>query len=178
MLADEDLFRKPPPRPYRPTAARLSLPHDALVATLASLHRAGSLESSVFWYGIRQGEEAVVAAVLTPQQRMTRGNYHVGPAAMSEMVCRLKDDWKPLAQIHSHPGSGVEHSTYDDRMASSRRALSIVFPFYGQWTGPWPVGVGVHEWQDDYWHLLTEDLAARRVLISGHGSVLVLDFRR
>lgn len=178
MLADEDLFRRPAPRPYQPTSARLHVPQDALTATIVSLRRAGHLESSVFWYGPRNGENAVVAAVLTPQQLMTRGNYHVSASAMSEMVRRLRDEWKPLAQIHSHPGRGVEHSSYDDRMASSRRALSIVFPFYGNWAGLWPRGIGVHEWQENYWHLLTEAAAASRVQVSATGGVMVEDLRR
>jgi hypothetical protein len=109
---------------------------------------------------------------------MTWGNYHVDPAAMSEMLSIVPDDWKPLAQIHCHPGKGVEHSRYDDEMASSKRALSIVFPFYGRWTGPWPDDVGVHEWQDDYWHLLPPQEAAKRVRLTAPVAIDCKDFRR
>lgn len=177
MLIDEDLFRDPPPRPYVPTSARLEVPANALEATLVSLRRAGPLESSVFWYGPRLDDVAQVAAVLTPRQIMTRGNYDVSPAAMSEMLREVDEAWRPLAQIHSHPGRSVEHSRYDDRMASSRRALSIVFPYYGRWAGPWLRGVGVHEWQEDYWHLLSEPNAARRVQISAAAPIACRDLR-
>ncbi len=178
MLSDEDIWRSPPKAPYRPTSTRLNVPLNALEATISSLRRAGSLESSVFWYGPRNGDMSTVAAVLTPQQIMTRGNYHVDAAAMSEMLRDVDDAWRPLAQIHSHPGWNVEHSTYDDRMASSRKALSIVFPFYGRWNGPWPSGAGVHEWQDDYWHLLAVGDAARRVRVIATAPLLSRDFRR
>lgn len=178
MLSDEDIWRPGPPRPYRPTQACLYVPLNAVEETILSLRRAGRLESSVFWYGPRDKDVATVAAVLTPRQVMARGNYHVNAAAMSEMVREVDDDWRPLAQIHSHPGRNVEHSTYDDRMASSRKALSIVFPFYGHWSGPWASGIGVHEWQDDYWHLLSEQDAARRVRIATASPLISRDFRR
>lgn len=89
---------------------------------------------------------------------------------------RLPDDWKPLAQIHSHPGIRVEHSNYDDRMMSSRRALSLVFPAYGHPRSSFPHGVGVHEWQNEYWHLLDEAKAKRRVIVAD-GNVKIEDFR-
>lgn len=178
MLFEDSIFRTPPPRAFRPTKARLQVSLTALEATLASLRRFGTLESCVFWYGVRDGDSATVAAVLVPQQEMNRGNYHVSPAAMSEMLGQVEESWKPLAQIHSHPGCGVEHSRYDDRMASSRRALSIVFPFYGRWSGSWPHGIGIHEWQVDYWYLLSAADAARRVLVAEPTSILCRDLRR
>ncbi len=178
MLHEAGEYRDPPSRPYRPGAACLGVSRDAVAATLASLRRCGALESCVFWYGPRDGDQAEVAAVVTPRQAMSWGNYHVGPAALSEMVGLLDDDWKPLAQIHSHPGKRVEHSHYDDVMASSRRALSIVFPSYGRWQGAWPIGIGVHEYQQDYWHLLDAKLAARRVRLTHGRLALVRDLRR
>lgn len=36
------------------------------------------------------------------------------------------------------------------------------------------MGVGVHEWQSDYWHLLDLECATRRVV---DGAVRVEDFR-
>jgi hypothetical protein len=74
-----------------------------------------------------------------------------------------------LSQIHTHPGLGVEHSRYDDAHANSRRALSVVLPFYGRWHGVWPRGIGVHEFQSSYWHLLSDADAGRRVAIGGAG---------
>jgi len=51
------------------------------------------------------------------------------------------------------------------RFWSRSRALSVVFPAYGLWRRVWPDGVGVHEFQDDYWHLLSPEVAAARVVI-------------
>jgi proteasome lid subunit RPN8/RPN11 len=181
-MRDEDFtFRRGPATAYRPSGAVLSLPVNALEATLGLLQRSGRRESCVFWYGTRDRETGLsaVRAVLAPVQTMRPGNYAVSAAAMSQMVTLVTaEDWKPLAQIHSHPGKGVRHSAYDDEMASSRRALSIVFPFYGHWHGRWPTGVGVHEHQNDYWHTLLNQDAARRVEVVEKAPLLIKDLRR
>jgi hypothetical protein len=131
----------------------------------------------VFWYGTRdiQGH-GNVEYVVAPQQRMTWGNYSVAPEALAAIVDRLADGWKPLAQVHSHPGTSVEHSNYDDKMVSSKKALSLVFPKYGLWRGTFPEGVGVHEWQNEYWHLLSPNDAKRRVVVVD-GAVKIEDLR-
>ena len=118
----------------------------------------------------------LVQHIAAPHQRMSWGNYHVSPEALAKIVHRLPEGWKPLAQVHSHPGQRVEHSNYDGRMMSSQKALSLVFPSYGRMTAAFPQGVGVHEWQIDYWHLLDDRQAARRVVVTD-GSVTVEDLR-
>jgi hypothetical protein len=178
MEDEDDLLRPRPLYPYRPVDLQLRVPIGALTATLELLYRAGRRESGVFWYGPRDhAGNGDVAYVVAPRQRMSWGNYAVSGEALAEVVNRLHDGWKPLAQVHSHPGLRVEHSNYDDRMASSRRALSLVFPSYGRPAGePFPAGVGVHEWQDDYWHLLDPDFAERRVILVD-GTAQVEDMR-
>ena len=177
MDNEDKLRRPPPPRPYRATGLQLGVPRTALQATLTLLQQAGRKESGVFWYGPRDSAgNGTVAYVVAPQQRMTFGNYNVSAQAMARIVHGLPDDWRPLAQIHSHPGVRVEHSNYDDRMMSSRRAISLVFPNYGRASGAFPDGVGIHEWQDEYWHLLDPRQAAQRVVI-GDGAAKVEDFR-
>jgi len=72
----------------------------------------------------------------------------------------------------------VEHSVYDDEMANSRRALSLVLPNYGMTKIDWPSGAGVHEFQNDYWHLLPESDAAKRVVVvDSYGDVELIDTR-
>lgn len=176
-MSEDLLRRRPPAAPYRAGDAVLFVPERAVAATLELLQRFGRLEACVFWFGTRSREGGTVEAVLAPRQRMTWGNYLVAPQAMIEMADMLPvEAWKPLAQVHSHPGAGVEHSTYDDEMVSSRRSLSLVFPFYGRWADPWPKGVGIHEHQDGYWHLLPSAEAAERVRLT-NGDILCRDLR-
>ena len=181
-LEEEDWLRRPcPPGPYRLPGAVLAVPGDALWQTIAVFRGTAvrGVEACCFWYGIRAEDGGgVVHAVLVPKQRNTRGNYLVPAAAVVEMAAATRPrGWVNLAQVHTHPGRGVEHSRYDDAHANSRRALSIVFPSYGLWRGPWPVGVGVHEFQDDYWHLLLEPDAALRVVVAARGGSELLDLR-
>lgn len=177
MESEDDLMRPRPLRPYQPGNIRLNLPESALKATLALLQRAGARESGLFWYGPKdQAGNGRVAYVAAPRQLMTWGNYHVPADALSEVVRGLDEGWSPLAQVHSHPGLRIEHSRYDDRMASTRKALSLVFPSYGRPRDPFPAGVGVHEFQHDYWHLLDAVNAARRVVLCD-GNIKVDDFR-
>jgi len=177
MENEGDLFRPAPQHPYQQGTIQLEVPASALKATPLLLQRAGRRESGVFWYGPRDAAgNGRVAYVVAPRQRMSWGNYFVSADALAEIVHHLSDNWKPLAQIHSHPGSGVEHSTYDDRMVSSRRALSLVFPCYGVVLDEFPHSIGVHEFQTDYWYLLDAPMAARRVIVCD-GDVKVDDLR-
>ena len=176
-MESEHLALRPRPMSVYHLQARLAVPPAALEITLQLLQRAGRRESSVFWYGNRDEEgNGLVAYVAAPQQHMRPLNYSVPASSVTSMTRRLKQGWKPLAQIHSHPGSQVEHSLYDDQMAISKRALSIVFPYYGRWSGTFPNGVGIHEWQTDGWHLLTHSQAIRRVEIAS-GQVVAEDLR-
>jgi hypothetical protein len=177
MENEDEPFRPAPSRPYQPGNTQLRVPAPALTATLSLLQRAGRRESGLFWYGPRDEiGNGRVAYIVAPRQRMSWGNFSVSAGALAEVVHRLPDDWKPLAQIHSHPGHRVEHSTYDDRMASSRRALSLVFPSYGHVRENFPGTIGIHEFQNDYWYLLDAANAARRVTVCG-GAVKVDDLR-
>ena len=173
----DDGRRLPPPRPYRPVEQVLQVPLDAAEVTLQMLRRAGERETGLFWYGLRGGPVSIVTSVRAPKQRMTLFNYQVSGAAMTAMTESLGDALRPLAQVHSHPGLGVEHSPFDDLMASTRKALSLVFPRYGRLAAQWPDGIGVHEWQVDYWHLLSPTQARTRVVLVPRANVERVDFR-
>lgn len=178
MLNEGAGRRASAPCRYRYDGSTLILPRNAWNGTLVLLQKAGRRESCVFWYGTRDNKRAQVLGAIAPRQKMSWGNYHVEPDAMSEMVDLLPEGWRPLAQIHSHPGRIVEHSRYDDEMVSSKRILSIVFPRYGLKSWPWPYGVGVHEYQSGYWHRLSFLNSWRRVRIGRPADLLIEDLRR
>lgn len=177
MLDEFSQLRPPPSRPYAANGAVLKLPINALRATAQLLAIAGMREACVFWYGSRDGDLSRVTAVRAPRQTATRFNYHVDEAAMSHMSQTLDDECRPVAQIHSHPGRNVEHSRYDDQMVASRRALSLVFPNYGHLARAWPCGIGVHEWQEGYWHLLDDRQSTMRVRLVADADISVQDLR-
>lgn len=170
-----------PPRPYAPGRSVLTLSEHLPAAVQKHLAPfAGQwAEGGGFLYGVRgsAGDSDVVHAfVLPPQIRNTR-NYRVpreGVAAAS--TATLERGWVLLGQLHTHPGANVEHSWFDDRNAISSKALSLVVPHYGADQSAWPAGIGVHEFQRDWWHLLDADQARSRVQFSDM-PLEVLDLR-
>lgn len=171
------LWRPPPPLPYVPGNAVLKLPRQALAITLSTFSAYGHrrLEACAFWYGVEEpGGSASVRAVVIPRQRNSWGHYAVHPDAISMVSAATRPKrWTNLAQVHTHPGPGVEHSRYDDAHANSRHALSLVFPFYGAWSAQWPDGVGIHEFQAEYWHLLAPPHARCRLVLTDLPAELV-----
>jgi hypothetical protein len=176
-MLDEDPFRRPQPQtPYNYNGKVLEISPLVIEATRALLQRAGQHEACVFWYGERGEQRSVVRSVRAPRQRSNARNYLVEPEWLSEMVLGLPASWRPLAQVHSHPGIDTEHSRYDDEMISSKKVLSLVLPTYALRQKPWPQGVGVHEWQSNYWHMLQANDIASRIQVRG-GEIEVRDFR-
>jgi len=176
---DDAIRRPPPPQPYQPHAAVLYVPKVALEKTVEVLRSAGRIETCCFWYGRDLPEQCGrVEAVVVPRQRGTWGNYDVSADAIAAVSAAMRAErWVMLAQVHSHPGDGVEHSRYDDARAISRSVLSLVFPRYGCWVGPWPNAAGVHEFQINYWHLLPTADAARRIVVESTDAMSFLDLR-
>jgi hypothetical protein len=180
MLDSEDAFgwrRARPTKPYVLPSSILRVPASGLRATVIFLQSAGQNESGVMWYGTKDNHgNGNVLYVVAPRQRMSWGNYHISAEALGAVVHGLRDGWRPLAQTHSHPGSFVEHSLYDDQMISSHNILSLVFPSYGRGSTRFPIGIGVHEFQHNYWYLLSDEYAARRVVVT-EGDCLSEDLR-
>jgi hypothetical protein len=178
---EESLWRPSPPGSYKLAGTVLTVPMNALQHTLTVFGKTAlrRIESCCFWYGTRMNDgSGTVQAVVIPKQRNSWGNYFVSATAVAEMAAVTRPrGWVNLSQIHTHPGRGIEHSRYDDEHANSRRALSVIFPFYGQWRGSWPVGVGIHEFQDNYWYLLSEADSASRVALVNTGDAEFLDLR-
>ena len=170
LSSDSNLMRRPQPAvPYRRPTCTVAASRSVLELTLAIFKEYTALENEAccFWYGIRdEASNGEVLAVVVPRQYNTWGNYIISAESMAAVAkATLEFNWRNLIQIHTHPGYGVEHSSYDDIHTNSRRALSVVLPAYGAWRDTWPHGVGVHEFQSGFWHLLNVDDAAQRIVI-------------
>jgi hypothetical protein len=173
--------------------AILSVPTHAIRTTAAILRSAGAAEACCFWFGRRDSAgSGFVEAILVPQQQNRPGNYHVAPEAMIRVADAVRNrGWKNLAQIHSHPGDGVQHSGYDDQMANSRRALSLVFPRYGRmpgawrwrawiwrlWPAPFPRAIGVHAFRDGRWVYLDPPAISLAIRLVSNPAPAVIDLR-
>ena len=137
------------------------------------------MEAGCLWLGERMANgDTKVQGVIAPKQINHPQNYSIAANAMQEVAAIARPrQWTLVASVHSHPGSSVEHSVYDDEMSPSRSALSIVFANYGLLSENWPVGVGVHEYIDDYWHLLPGENSAKRVVFNDDVDFNFFDLR-
>lgn len=176
---EHGVWRAPPPTPYVWGGQVLSVSAATVALTSAALRSAGAVEAACVWLGPMDSEgNAQVAAVIMPRQMNRARNYVIAGDAVLEVANYGRSQgWTVVGAVHSHPGPSVEHSTYDDEMTPSRRAVSIVFPCYGNWVGPWPRGLGVHAFAARYWHFLTEAEAERRVRIDNGQQALWKDLR-
>lgn len=165
-------------KPYAPSDRVMTVPVVAVRGVFEVLRRYAQrrVEAGMFFYGDRDVKgDTLVRAIVVPRQRNHWGNYHVSAAAMQAVAKATQHtEWVNIAQLHTHPGAWVEHSTYDDRVANSVRAVSIVIPWYGRHAASWPTRLGVHEWHNGYWHKL-ERVDAERRIGSGEGEVEVID---
>lgn len=173
-------LRPPAPGPYRASGRVLALPTTTLSETARILRTAGSREACCLWLGTRSaGGIERVEAIAVPHQTNRPLNYAIDPQGMQAVNAVAKEHrWTLIANVHSHPGVDPEHSEYDDAMMPSRKALSVVIPHYGRWpVENWPRGLGVHEFVDDYWHLLTPGQVATRAILGADRDVHVWDLR-
>jgi proteasome lid subunit RPN8/RPN11 len=179
MIDETNLWRPRPPSQYAPTGKVLSAATKTLARTGSILRRAGRVEAACLWLGeLDDAGNGRVMAIVVPSQVNRPRNYSVTGEAMLEVAALARQHgWTVVGAIHSHPGSSVEHSTYDDQMTPSRRAISIISPSYGRWAGPWPQGLGVHEYFDRYWHLLSDEHARLRVRLTGEPEAAAFDLR-
>jgi proteasome lid subunit RPN8/RPN11 len=180
MITDGSaMFRHAPLTPYRASGKITRVPLNALSATIQMLRAARNVEAACFWLGVfDEVGNGSVEAVVVPNQINHARNYEVPSQAMLDVAAVARQNkWTIVGAVHSHPGQSVEHSQYDDQMTPSRRALSIVFPHYGKWSGPWARGVGAHEYIDEHWHLLPEGDAERRIEFLNNQTAQLIDLR-
>lgn len=182
MIRYSSHSRGKPTKPYLLPLARLTFSSHVLTKTLAFFQEYIDLrvETCCFWYGVFEiNQSAVVQALVIPNQENRWGNFHISGDAMAAVSKATRAaGWRNLGQIHSHPGKLVEHSTYDDAHVNSRQSLSLVFPHYGMIKRTWPGGVGIHEYQNGFWHLLNEgDALARVQIFSSDAEIPVIDLR-
>ena len=174
-------------------APSLTVSPDTIRMTSALLYSMPNMEACCFWFGARSPSgTAFVSGIVIPRQLNNRGHYHVEARAMVEVanVARARG-WKNLAQVHSHPGPEVTHSGYDDEMANSRRALSLVFPKYGYMPGMWhfrgwlcriwpvvlPDEIGVHAFLDGKWGRLNRAAACAALNVAAGPRPELIDLR-
>lgn len=179
MDQETGIWRPAPQRLYEWGGQSLAVSIATLQLTAAALQSIRTMEAACLWLGpMDEAGNAKAEAVVMPKQVNRPRNYNISGNAMLEVAnFGRSKGWTVVGSIHSHPGPSVEHSIYDDEMTPSRRAVSIVFPNYGHWTGSWPRNLGVHSYFGGYWHLLSDANATRRVELRDGPQAIWMDLR-
>jgi hypothetical protein len=92
-------------------------------------------EGLVYWGGIEQGNIATVKAVIAPRTKSGPGGVFTSHRANFDFVRALNARHLiQIAQVHSHPGDWVEHSSGNNVLAvfKVKGLLSVVVPRYCQ----------------------------------------------
>ncbi|MFL5758977.1 MAG: hypothetical protein ACJ789_04520 [Thermomicrobiales bacterium] len=165
---------RPPVPSNSPSTAspvrRVILPRSVICDThqFFQPYRRAKVEAVCFWFGVTCQGLQVVTTVAAPQLRQSRGYYQVIPESLHRLAADMRrQGLTNLAQVHTHPSSGVDHSYYDDENAYSTRegALSFVWPHYGAGLDYELAGIGVHERRGGRWERLDHPQVAQRIQI-------------
>lgn len=137
-------------------------------------------EGLVYWAGKRQGELIIISGVIAPKILSHAQGIDIPNSHYSNVVNFLSENKIiQLGQVHSHPGTWVDHSVYDDRGATSKveGLLSIVVPKYGS-QGMRPLkNCGVHRFAKETFIRLSEKYIEEHFQISGDTRFQFGDFR-
>lgn len=111
-----------------------SIASDVIEFTERILREYEPHEGIVYWAGISNGDSVSISMAIAPQAETHEGQFVVNHLSNANVVLCLHEYKKShIGQVHSHPGSLVDHSGLDDRQAAFRREglLSLVVPCYG-----------------------------------------------
>ncbi len=155
--------RESPPSPQktRPTV----LIHEAIVSESERLLRDvgdehAAHEGVVYWAGRSADGHCLITTCIAPKASTTWGSFDTSMAANAEVISFLaRHRLELLAQVHSHPGPYVDHSTGDDcgALMPYENYLSIVVPHYAQ-HGLSPLNnCGIHRFESGQFRRLTDE---------------------
>lgn len=139
-------------------------------------------EGVVYWSGKRLSDlEVLIDCAVAPRIRARRYHFQVDHHANAAFVDFINDnDRIYISQVHSHPGTFVDHSEVDDNETAFRSEglVSIVVPVYGR-LGMLPLTeCGVHRYQQNEFFRLADDYVARHFQINDeHSSLILKDLR-
>jgi proteasome lid subunit RPN8/RPN11 len=126
-------------------------------------------ERVVYLGGLSLGVDSVVMTVMIPHARTTSGSFRTDTDANADVVHALiRHGLVLVGQVHTHPGTWVDHSDGDDEGALVRFEgfWSIVVPSYCREGMGTLARCGVHVFRTGAFRRLTERAVRARVRIA------------
>ena len=137
-------------------------------------------EGLVYWGGKREGERITVSIFIAPKTVSDYGRVSTSPRSNFDVVRLLnKHNGIQVAQVHSHPGTWVDHSFGDDDLAAFKvnGLVSIVVPRYCH-RGMMPLSsCGIHRYTNGEFIRLTPDYVKSHFRIENSISPVLEDLR-
>ena len=125
----------------------------------------GRVEAGLLWYGTRSSDDVALAILVgIPVQTNAKRSFDISADDLAALNRAVPEELVVVAQIHTHPGEGTEHSPWDDEKIVSRKIFSLVFPRHG--SGLLLPESSVHEFVDGKWRVLDPADARRRVALA------------
>lgn len=115
-------------------------------------------EGFVYWAGKINNDKIIVNSAFAPDTISSIGSVEIKPKSNFDFVLFLsKHKLNHIANIHSHSGSWVGHSTGDDLMVPFKKPglLSIVVPYYGTKERLFLLHCGIHRFDKDIFSQLS-----------------------
>ena len=158
------------------------IPRGAILYTEKALStdQDSKTEELVYWAGVQDGDVANVTAVIIPKtdtRNLGVRTTHLANFHFVRTINRL--GLIQIAQVHTHPGSWVDHSFGDDQNAAFKvdGLLSIVVPDYGE-SGMIPLTTcGVHRYQNRKFIRLSDTYILKHFNVDAELSCRMEDLR-
>lgn len=147
----------------------------AIEETVSALRRSGTRDEAhegvAYWAGRRFGADAIVTTCIAPAADTTYGSFATSSRTNAKVVMYLAQAGLELiGQVHSHPGTLVDHSDGDNDRALMpyEGFLSVVVPLYGR-RGMEPLTqCGIHIYEGRMFRRLTNSEVKSRFRVVSH----------
>ena len=139
-----------------------------------------SNEGLVYWAGTRNGDQAIVRMVVAPQASSEERRITTSHSSNANYIKTIsKHGFVHIGQIHSHPGTFIDHSLGDDEWTPFKRhgLISIVVEMYGE-NGMSKLNTcGVHKYVCGNFERLNEQYIEERFFIDNEFDIIFKDLR-
>ena len=140
-----------------------------------------SNEGLVYWGGRKNGDIFNISMVIAPKTESNYGRVSTSNRSNFDVVRKLNEnDLVQIAQVHSHPGKWVDHSSGDDEFApfKTEGLISIVVPEYCK-RGVMQLGdCGVHRYTNGDFIRLHKEYIENHFNILNNAEYKFVDFRK
>jgi hypothetical protein len=172
-MAGYKWFSKRPVRYNPPDGIQYLITKEVIDYTVQILQEYGrgkdAAEGVVYWAGSVNGDVRNITAAIAPKTDSSRYGINTSNESNAKFVEFICDyDLEYIAQVHSHPGTWVDHSEVDNEETAFRSEglVSIVVPSFGE-NGMSPLFMcGIHRFSNGKFIRLNNKYIKKHFLVN------------